>query len=349
MVVAHAGYSGYTIACWKELAKFTELNLSIVSPASEYPYSPELLQQLPLTILEKNKINNQQLVAEYVVEKKPDIVVIPGWAYKSFSRLIQHPKLKKTKFIMALDTAWEASLRQLVARFKLKNLIKRIDAVVVAGERGRVFARYIGVRPENIYTSLYGIDYEAFRRAVQMRQKGAAWPRSFVYFGRYEPIKGIAVLLEAYRRYREKVENPWGLSCYGLGSMSTMMSIVEGVQVNKFVQPPALPSMLSEHGVALFPSLREPWGVALAEAVATEMPVIVSQAMSSGVDLVRHMHNGLVLPAGNVAAWERGMLWCHENRAKLPFMGAQGRGYAAAYAADVWATRWMWMFNEVLS
>jgi len=41
------------------------------------------------------------------------------------------------------------------------------------------------------------------------------------------------------------------------------------------------------------------------------------------------------------------LLSLHDNQARLPEMGLRGQPLAAAYSADAWAERWVYVFRNL--
>ena len=348
IVVCHAGYSAYLCACWRELAQRDDVELNVYTPQTRHPYKEDILQGLPVHVLDERAMRDVVGFQKVVIEENPDVVVIPGWSFPVFTSLTKASALAGTKFVLSLDSAWEGTWRQIAARVFLQRYLKRMDAVIVAGERGRQFVRYLGIPAKKIFTSMYGCDYEHFKNAAVMRASSGVWPHSFVYVGRYVPAKGCDTLIQAYEIYRQQVDRPWPLHCYGTGSLKTMLAASGSIFVHDFVQPQELPATLSKHGVYILPSVHEPWGVSLAEAAATGMPVICSDRVSSGLDIVRHLYNGFVFAVGDANALARCFIWAHNHPDKLPEMGQRAQVYAEAYSAQYWADRWMWCFEAIL-
>ena len=50
------------------------------------------------------------------------------------------------------------------------------------------------------------------------------------------------------------------------------------------------------------PSLFEPWGLVINEAMCFSLPLVVSDKVGCGPDLVREGENGLIFPGGDAAA-----------------------------------------------
>src|SRR5690606_254758 len=120
----------------------------------------------------------------------------------------------------------------------------------------------------------------------QVFRTQGSWPRSFVFVGRYEEIKGLPELLEAYRKYRQACPDAWDLICVGHGPLKCEIPRSPGVLDLGFLQPLGVASMLARSGCFVLPSRYDAWGVALLEAASSALPVICSDHCGSHVELV---------------------------------------------------------------
>ena len=354
-VVCWGEITGYMAACWRELVKQSEVDLLVLASHSgtrnpNAPFDRQITDGIPCRLLDRNMLSDPGAIAEVVLSFKPDIVYVSGWDVSSYVRLAFHPRLAAAHFILGLDNPREDTWRQRLARFKIRRYLDRMDRVVVPGERSWQLARNLLKVPESkLRRGLYGIDYDAFSRACQLRQaETCGWPRRFLFAGRYEPVKGLDVLLSAYGAYRRRVRDPWPLTCCGKGSLAPELSKVEGVENLGFVQPDELPAVLARHGVFVLPSRREPWGAVLAEAGAAELPIVCTESCGAAVEIVRPYFNGLIIPTGDVDAMTEALCWMHEHQHDLPAMGRRSRQLAEPYSAQMWVVRWVQMFKELL-
>ncbi|MCX7049963.1 MAG: glycosyltransferase family 4 protein [Candidatus Sumerlaeota bacterium] len=340
-----AGFSGYLVACWKELAKAPSIELRVFAYTSQRPYHPDIVSGLDCTFLKTGEPNG---LADMILQFDPDIIVIGGWAYPEMNGLPFHQKLVARKFVLGMDTPWRGDWRQKMARWKIGRLMDRVDAVIVAGERSWQYARHLGVAEAKIYRGFYGIDYAAFEPAYSLRQAlEGGWPRSFLYIGRYIDEKGIDVLLESYKFYRSMVRNPWPLNCCGTGPWMERITQAEGVLDLGFVQPASLRTVFANQGVFVLTSRYEPWGIVIAEAAAAGLPIICTEACGASIEIVRSMYTGITVGTGDARRFARAMLWMHENHARLPEMGRRAQTFAAAYSAEAWTARWLHMFHAL--
>lgn len=82
-----------------------------------------------------------------------------------------------------------------------------------------------------------------------------------------------------------------------------------------------LPRFFDLCDVFVLPSDGEPWGLVVNEVMNAGRPVIVSDRVGCGRDLVRHGHNGLIYPAGDVSALSDALRQLTEDRALRAAMG----------------------------
>lgn len=357
VVVCWQDISGYMAACWRALAAKPGVELFIIARrpgegvhAKESNFGAELLAGLKYKLIEDAAFTDSALIAKIVTEQRPDVIVISGWMSKGYRDLVYHPELSRCKFVMSMDTPWLGKLSQYLGRFVRGSYFKRVDRVVVAGERSIYLAKTLGFRPEQIRTGVYGFDFSPLQ-PVHARRTAApdGWPKSFLFLGRYVPPKNLDVLLSAYTEYRDKVQKPWPLITGGAGPLKERLSTTPGIEDLGFVQPANLAATLEKAGVFVFPSRYEPWGVALAEAAASGLPLIASDQVSSAIDMLRPYYNGLTFASSDRPALTRALIWMHENHAVLPEWGARSQHYAMAYSDANWATRWHILCQELVS
>lgn len=338
VVVCWAGMQGYVAACLRALNQDPSIEMHVLHlDFQDLPFQEELLHE----------VSNQRLMAadanaeipDLVAQRKPDLVLVCGWFYAPYRRLIDHPGLQATKFVLGMDTPWTGAWQQRLNQLRLGRFMRRMDRVIVAGAPSAEFARRLGARRAKIVTGLYGFDFAGFREHGGRRLDAAPeWPRRFLFAGRYARVKGIDVLMEAYRRYRSSVSDPWPLDCCGTGPESALLR-EQGVRDLGYVQPSGLPGLFAEHGVFIMPSRGEPWGVAIAEAAATGLPLICTDVCGAAVDLLRSYYNGVTVPPDDAASLAEAMTWMHHNQGRLRTLGLRSRDLAQAFSAEAWAER----------
>lgn len=338
--------SGYMAACWRELAARPGVAVLVVAfdhlkdCHTEFR-NDELLRDVPHRLLSGPEQKNARLIHDLVADFGPDVVCVSGWGHAPYRALARSAALGQCRFVMAMDNPRRYDLRQALGRWLLRPFVRRMDRVFVTGERCWQLARYLGAREECIGRgTTYGVDWAGLSPAYEQRMRRCdGWPRRFLFVGRYAPIKGVPVLLDAYRRYRGTVRDPWPLATCGSGPLKGALQGEDGIEDLGFRQPSELLAVMASSGVFVLPSLHDPWPLALVEHCAAGLPVICSEACGSAVELVRPRHNGLFVATGNEQALADAMVWMHEHYERLPEMGRISLTNASAYSAQNWADR----------
>ncbi|HEY5550746.1 MAG TPA: glycosyltransferase family 4 protein, partial [Opitutaceae bacterium] len=277
------------------------------------------MSDLRCRLLDEDERLDPALIESWVVEQEPDVIVTTGWWQKNYRRLATAPRLRGKAFITSLDTPWRTPL-QYLNRIRVGGYMRRLDRVVVAGERAWRHARNIGVPEHRIGRGQYGLDWAGLGPVATARTEGE-WPRRFLFAGRYVREKGIDVLMQGYSAYRGSVEDPWPLECCGMGPLAVRLAGREGVTDLGFVQPNDMPTHWLRAGAFVIPSRFDPWPLALVEAASSGLPIIATEACGSAVEVLRHDHNGLRIPAGNAHSLAAAMVAMHRGHAVLSVWG----------------------------
>ncbi len=336
---------GYMAACWHALARRPGVDLHILHPqqlsadvANPFDLEP-LLAGLSHEMFRSDRPNLERWLVDAVAARRPDVVVHCGWIIKPYARLAAAPELSQVPMVLGMDSPWRGTLAQRLARVRLGRLVRRMSAVVTAGERSAEYARRLGVPDRRIVGGYYGFDGRHLRGVAAARMK-RAWPRQFLFVGRYVAQKDLRTLVAAYAAYRRLVSDPWGLTCCGDGPDAPVLAGVEGIVNAGFSQPSDLPQVFASHGAFVMASRFEPWGVVIAEAAASGLPIVCTSACGASIDLVRSYYNGVVTAPADPAGLTRALLWIHQHESELAEMGERGRALADAYSAESWAARW---------
>src|SRR5207253_693602 len=69
-----------------------------------------------------------------------------------------------------------------------------------------------------------------------------------------------------------------------------------------FVNQAALPRYYGACDAFVLPSIDEPWGLAVNEAMCAALPIVAASEIGCVPDLVRDFDNGRIFPAGNIGA-----------------------------------------------
>jgi glycosyltransferase involved in cell wall biosynthesis len=274
---------------------------------------------------------------------KFDAIFIPGYFYASAwiaifaSRWFGIPILFGTDAHHLRTWSTQASWK---VRLK-RGLIRRIFGLgqaVLAGSSGTV--DYLkSLRIPNTRIVLCGnildnswwlgraaeADRDAVRAAWQVPKDASVT----LFCGKLQPWKGPFDLLEAFSRVN--VPDSYlvfagdGPLRKNIEERAHALGISDRIRMLGFVNQSLLPSVYCASDLLVLPSLYEPFGFVVNEAMLCGCPVAVSDRVGARFDLVRHDENGYVFPAGDVEGLVSILQAILSDPAKRARMGVSAR------------------------
>lgn len=330
--------SGYLDACLRELAQrkiellASWFGAANVAPFAEHQFSWLRRETRGLQWAGTNAIDRRTLVAE-LERFAPQLLLVSGWNHMGYRHAARHFHGRCVR-ILCMDNPWEERAKQWLGRAAARWYVRPLfEGALVAGERQYQFARRLGFADAEILTGLYAPDSARF---FDVPSLGLKERRAFLFVGRLAGEKGIETLREAYLLYRRASRSPWPLSIAGTGALASRLEEVEGVRMLGFVQPQELPTVFAGHACLIAPSLREPWGVQIAEGATAGLALVVTYACGAAVHLVREGFNGHIVAPGDARALARALLRIETNSA-LDEFGQRSRALAEQFTPRLWA------------
>lgn len=245
--------------------------------------------------------------------KKPyDVVVIGGYSQPAFWKLLRHCWRKQRPYVMVTESHLKKRRNRLLKFLKnpfVRRVYRRSSANLVMGKAATEYVTYYGAQTEKIFPFPNLIDGPSYSTAVaQERQRlGAKTGPTILFVGALNRRKGVDLLLEAFISIEMKHPKA-ELLLVGTGvleptlrSMVRVMKLEDRVHFKGFIQPTDLPKIYAQGDLFVLPSLEEPYGAVLGEAMAAGLPVIASHAVGAAEDLVGHGENGLLVEPGNLS------------------------------------------------
>jgi len=220
------------------------------------------------------------------------------------------------RFLPTYDT-W---VRRAVWKEALKHVLFRtVEGVKVSGPCAASRVSRYGVPPQRVHRVTQTIDLAHFSSAREVSEaernelrrqlglKGCV----FIYVGRLFEGKGVRHLIEAFGRVRA-VEADVSLLILGDGleeqKYRAMAASIPNVVFGGFVQPADIPRYYAAADVFVFPTLGDPHGLVVEEAMAAGLPVI---STSSAGDIELRVPDGIggcVIPPANAPVLAERML-----------------------------------------
>src|SRR6266481_3829328 len=256
----------------------------------------------------------RQALCSMLEQATPDVVAVNGW--NNFGSLAAANCCVERRIPMVVMSE---SARQDEARTWWKEMIKRrvmdfYSAALVGGQRHVEYLVELGMPRERIFTGYDVVDNDYFaQRAIEIRnshlrqgyggqaafeiRKKYGLPENyFLASARFIEKKNLTRLIRAYAEYREKWkgDTPWDLVLLGDGplreTLNTQLSTLNlhsHVHLPGFKQYDELPVYYALANAFVHPSTTEQWGLVVNEAIASGLPVIVSERCGCVPELVR--------------------------------------------------------------
>ena len=275
---------------------------------------------------------------------QPDAVLVHGyahfteWAVAAWALRRGVPLLfRGESHLVAPRARWV----RFAKRLGLPPLMKSVAAALAIGTHNEEYLRHYGVPTDRIVLAPYTVDNAWFAaRRESAEREARRWRTELgipdhhkvvLYAAKFIPVKGCEDLVRAFAAARLDGAT---LVLVGAGpsrdAIERAAANVPSVRFAGFVNQSRMPAAYRLGDVFVLPSHREPWGLAVNEAMNLGLPVIVSDQVGCAPDLV-HDENGWVFPAGNVDALRRTLVDACSDGDRL-----RAKGVASAKRIATW-------------
>lgn len=162
-----------------------------------------------------------------------------------------------------------------------------------------------GVAPARLEIFPRGIDTELFNpkhRQSNFWTKRGAKGKVLLYVGRVSKEKQLGFLAEVYKELKKR-HQPVALAVVGEGPYrEELEKIIPSAIFTGILTGQELGTAYASADLFLFPSTTDTYGNVVVEALASGLPVLVSD-VGGPKEIITHEHEGKVLPSGNLQEW----------------------------------------------
>lgn len=210
------------------------------------------------------------------------------------------------------------SVRRRMHQVLLRRLFRHVVAFLAVGSANARLYREYGVAEARIFSMPNTVDNTFFqekctlasqRRTAFKQELGLPPDRPVIlYCGRLIAEKSLPTLIAAVNQLQQE---PTGtapmLLIVGEGPLRKGLEASSGANADHirflgFRNQTELPQFYNLCDVFVLPSVFEPWGLVVNEAMNAGRPVIVSDRVGCAADLVKPQVNGGIFPAGDAGA-----------------------------------------------
>jgi glycosyltransferase involved in cell wall biosynthesis len=190
------------------------------------------------------------------------------------------------------------------------DMFEAADRVVAVAEWLGEALKLNGAPPGKLSISRQGVSPSFLQRPADLRERSADEPLRVLYLGRWDPVKGLDVVVRAILtrpslrlRLTIRAPNEGPAEAGYRASIETMARGDARIDVAGPLLPSAVPAALAEHDLLVVPSVWLETGPLVAmEALAMGVPVLGSD-LGGLAELIDSPAKGALVAPSNVAVW----------------------------------------------
>jgi glycosyltransferase involved in cell wall biosynthesis len=243
----------------------------------------------------------------------PDAVLVIGWAYKSHLACMRYFKNKIPVLFRGDSTLLDETggFKTFLRRRFLSWVYRYIDVALYAGTNNKKYFRAHGLKEAQLVPAFHAIDNDRFsandeklhRQAKELRNSLNIKSNDFVvlFAGKLEEKKNPAFLLELAKR----IKGPNIIFLLvGNGHLEERLKENSAndarIKFLPFQNQTAMPAIYTLGNIFILPSKGpgETWGLAVNEAMACGLPVLLSSKTGGAIDLVKE--NGFIFSLNEI-------------------------------------------------
>lgn len=261
-----------------------------------------------------------------------------------------HCKLHRRPILL-----WETSTPHPPGWFKqllmpiIRSFFRTFDGAFAASSACKGYLISMGARPDKVMILPQAIDSTHFGREVDRARErrdetkkllGIRTSYVIIYCGRFVPGKGLIQLLEAFARIAEILPDV-SLMYVGDGplrqelvDLAKTYGLAERVIVHPYVPAAELPMFYALADVFVLYSWYDTFGVVVAEAMASGLPIVTTPNVGAVQDLVFDGVNGLIVDYDDEVQLIQALKTLLTDHSQREKMGRQSRQIISGWSLD---------------
>lgn len=255
-------------------------------------------------------------------KNKYDAIIISGYATLASWFAFLGAWLTKTPIILKGEADFSKKnfwAKNLIKKIILKNLFKKTGAFLYSYALNKEFYKFYGVSDKKMFFYPCSVDNDFFqRKAKELREQGSDKIKkslgikqinysNALFSGKLIPRKKWLDLLKACKILADKGIN-FNLLIVGDGPDRGKFEFfikengLKNIYLFGFKNQSELPKYYFIADIFVLPSEYDPSPKVVNEAMNFGLPVIVSNGVGTGGDLIKHNQNGFIFNIGDIAA-----------------------------------------------
>jgi len=266
------------------------------------------------------RLINPGIVPSIALNDYDAVIFMTGWGSISALLGIVACRMSQKPFFLYGDSSFppaETTLQAKIRAFFIRTIFRLAAGFMYSGVLNAEYYRHYGGSPDSFFLLPWAIDNDRFEEASRLSENQRRSMRReygignestvFVFSAKLVERKDPMTLLRAFERMNYRRDA--AVLFLGDGELRARMQdfvrsrgLSERVHFAGFVNQTDLPAHYGISDVFILPSLYEPRGAVVNEAMACGLPVIVTDRCGSIGDIVQPGENALIFGAGDDAA-----------------------------------------------
>jgi len=276
---------------------------------------------------------------------RPDVVCVSGWGLSVSLAAMKWATARSVPIVMLSESNEFDEARSAIKEFIKRRLVGLCSAGLAGGSPQADYLLKLGLPRERVFKGYDVVDNRFFAEEARKRGDGSSELREpttpyFLACARFGKKKNLPGLIRAYARYRHLAKNSTLFDLLIAGDGEERAEIERAIQecrVSNHVQLigakgyTELPSYYANAGAFIHASTTEQWGLVVNEAMASGLPVLVSNRCGCAVDLVKEGENGWTFDPANEEQMAELMLRIASDETRRKEMGLRSREIIAGW------------------
>jgi 1,2-diacylglycerol 3-alpha-glucosyltransferase len=351
-------FGPYHIARLEAATKYVHvIPIEIFGETNEYQWNKVGSEKLKNRItLFENKSSHQvskKILSEALKScfdrEMPEVVAINGWYAYSALVALKWCLEKNVPAVVVTESGARDFKRVWWRELLKRKIIRQFSGALVGGIRHADYLARLGMDREKIFFGYDVVDNNYFEeRSNLARQKEKdhraekGLPENyFLVVSRFIEKKNIPFVIKSYSDYLSNSETAWNLVILGDGPLESQyvelvrnLKLENKVSFRGFKQYDELPIYFGLAKAFIHASTSEQWGLVVNEAMASGLPVIISEPCGCVPELVHHNRNGFVIDPSNKKHLTAVMLQLSGDEVLRKRLSEESKIVISAFGAD---------------
>ncbi|MEL6687511.1 MAG: glycosyltransferase family 4 protein [Pseudomonadota bacterium] len=265
----------------------------------------------------------RQAIIETLDRLKPDAIAVLGWSMPESLAALAWGNQNQTPLIMMSETQADDAPRSFLREAIKRRIVGLSQSALVGGPPQAQYIEALGIDEDSIFYGYNAVDNDHFSEKSDAARKNAAeirralnLPECYILASaRFIAKKNLPTLVKAYADARLKVDSAPDLVILGDGAEKSAIeaAITETGLADHVLLPgyrgyEDLPSLYGLSEGFAHVSTREQWGLVINEAMASAVPVLVSDRCGASRTLLKDGHSGWIVDPFDQADMTRALI-----------------------------------------